>query len=95
MTLEVKLVNDAAWSEAAAGWSLALHLYTVHCKDQLHYAENKRGLEERVRVALRNASKLEPVKVQEPLVAAPRTCGGCGNSNPSNRCLGCMHDFGV
>lgn len=23
------------------------------------------------------------------------TCGGCGNSDPTKRCLGCMHDFGA
>ena len=21
-------------------------------------------------------------------------CGGCGNDDPSKRCLGCWHDFG-
>lgn len=23
-----------------------------------------------------------------------RMCGGCGETNPNKRCLGCRHDFG-
>ena len=32
------------------------------------------------------------------LPAAPmgvEPCGGCGNADPSKRCLGCLHDFGT
>lgn len=38
----------------------------------------------------------EREKPQEPKTQEPiyRPCGGCGAEKPSERCLGCFHDFG-
>lgn len=30
---------------------------------------------------------------QNHVVVGSRTCGGCGNSDPNQRCMGCHHAF--
>ncbi|PZS70576.1 hypothetical protein A7X76_10205 [Stenotrophomonas maltophilia] len=45
-------------------------------------------------MALARGDKAEAEKVMRPFKPATRMCGGCGEKDPSKRCLGCLHDFG-
>jgi hypothetical protein len=37
----------------------------------------------------------KPVPIKQPTKGEGFvTCGGCGNSDPDERCMGCRHDFG-
>lgn len=36
---------------------------------------------------------IERIRTAEAKAGEPVACGGCGNSDPAKRCIGCMHDF--
>ena len=36
---------------------------------------------------------IERIRDAEAKAGEPVECGGCGNSDPAKRCIGCMHDF--
>lgn len=38
--------------------------------------------------------QIATIGLNEPKAETIIGCGGCGNANPTNRCFGCMHDFG-
>ncbi|HEL5342794.1 TPA: hypothetical protein UOJ01_001324 [Stenotrophomonas maltophilia] len=45
-------------------------------------------------MALARGDQAEAEKVMRQFKPATRSCGGCGETNPDKRCIGCLHDFG-
>jgi hypothetical protein len=37
---------------------------------------------------------LETIKTLVVVDKTTEPCGGCGETDPNKRCMGCMHDFG-
>lgn len=52
-------------------------------------------LVERLRalIAEQIEDNLDYIRLAEAKAGEPVECGGCGNSDPAKRCIGCMHDF--
>ncbi|NED64231.1 hypothetical protein G3I15_25170 [Streptomyces sp. SID10244] len=45
-------------------------------------------------MALARGDKAEAEKVMRQFKPLISPCGGCGETDPDKRCIGCLHDFG-